>query len=139
MTLTKKSTRFQEVPAASMSDIAFLLIIFFMVTSVLVIKEGLITLLPKSGSQPLVLNSKDILKIELISEEQVLINETRYTLAELTKAVRQSLSEGPKTVLLLIDPHCKHKQAVEVIGQLQGLGINKMSIKKREVKDEDRK
>ncbi len=137
MKLIKRRSRFREIPAASLPDIAFLLIIFFMVTSVLLLKQGLITVLPKASSQPLVLERKDILRIELFSDTRVLIDDAEYTLPELAHITKQILNQRAKTIMLLIDPHCKHKYVVGAIGQIQSLGISRLSIKQRKAADED--
>ena len=137
MKLVKPRSRFRDIPAASMPDIAFLLIIFFMVTSVLVLKQGLITVLPKASTKPLVLERKDVLRIELFSEKRVLIDDAEYTIPELSHITEQILKQRAKTVLLLIDPHCKHKHVVDAIGQIQSLGISRLSIKQRTAVYED--
>ena len=52
MVKLRKKKELEEVSAASMSDIAFLLLVFFMVASVFYVKEGLSSTLPKKKSQP---------------------------------------------------------------------------------------
>lgn len=52
MVRLRKKTQLEEISSASMSDVAFLLLVFFMVASVFYVKEGLSSSLPKKDSQP---------------------------------------------------------------------------------------
>ena len=52
MVKLKKKVELEEISAASMSDIAFLLLVFFMVTAVFFVKEGLNIQLPRKNVPP---------------------------------------------------------------------------------------
>ncbi|MGB9590400.1 MAG: ExbD/TolR family protein, partial [Candidatus Hydrothermia bacterium] len=52
-----------EIPTASMADIAFLLIIFFMVTTVFAREKGLKLLLPERQAQTVKLSGEKMLVI----------------------------------------------------------------------------
>ncbi len=66
-----------EVNAGSMADIAFLLLIFFLVTTQIATNKGLTMVLPpKSEEQNDVpLNERNILKIQLNSADRILVEE----------------------------------------------------------------
>ncbi len=70
----RRKTKLEEISAASMSDIAFLLLIFFMVASVFYVKEGLLSTLPKKNSQPKLVLKKNIYKVEIENEKITLSN-----------------------------------------------------------------
>ncbi|GIX41685.1 MAG: biopolymer transporter ExbD [Leptospiraceae bacterium] len=61
----RKKLQVEEISAASMSDLAFLLLIFFMVASVFYVKEGLISSLPKKDAKPKLVLRKNIYKFEV--------------------------------------------------------------------------
>ncbi|MFN3604652.1 MAG: ExbD/TolR family protein [Leptonema sp. (in: bacteria)] len=61
----RKKTKLEEISAASMSDLAFLLLIFFMVASVFYVKEGLTSTLPKKNAQPKLVLRKNVYKLEI--------------------------------------------------------------------------
>ena len=52
MVKLRRKTNVEEISAASMSDLAFLLLVFFMVASVFYVKEGILANLPKKDSSP---------------------------------------------------------------------------------------
>ena len=51
--MTKKKRRFKggEIPTSSMADIAFLLLIFFLVTTTIDVEKGLGIVLPAEGQE----------------------------------------------------------------------------------------
>lgn len=67
----------QEVNAGSMADIAFLLLIFFLVTTQIATNKGLTMVLPppKEKNDDVPLNERNILKIQINSADKVQIEE----------------------------------------------------------------
>jgi biopolymer transport protein ExbD len=60
MSKFRKKRELEEISAASMSDIAFLLLVFFMVASVFFVKEGIISNLPKKDSAQQQVKKEDV-------------------------------------------------------------------------------
>lgn len=77
----KKNRPAQEVNAGSMADIAFLLLIFFLVTTQIATNKGLTMVLPPppDGSPIVPLNEKNVLKIQINSIDNVLIEDDIIT------------------------------------------------------------
>lgn len=77
----KKNRPAQEVNAGSMADIAFLLLIFFLVTTQIATNKGLTMVLPPPRDDtPIVpLNERNVLKIQINSADNVLIEEDIIT------------------------------------------------------------
>ena len=65
-----------EIPTASMADIAFLLIVFFMVSTTLLEEKGLPLVLPESGQQKKVPS-----KAWLLQDGQVIIGSPAEVIA----------------------------------------------------------
>jgi biopolymer transport protein ExbD len=137
MKFTRSHRRFTEIPAASMPDIAFLLIIFFLVTSVIALKQGIIILLPKDSSQPLVLPKEQIIRVELLPGGRVRIDDQECGMAGIGTVLSSPGSGDVKPVLLLIDPQCAHKYLVEAVGRIQDTGISTLSFNMKKDTDED--
>lgn len=70
----RRRSRIDEISAASMSDLAFLLLIFFMVASVFYVKEGLISTLPKKKAEPQLVLRKNIYRFEINRETIIVSN-----------------------------------------------------------------
>lgn len=77
----KKNRQKQEVNAGSMADIAFLLLIFFLVTTQIATNKGLVMILPPKQDEPpeVPLNEKNILTIQVNSIDKVLVEDELVT------------------------------------------------------------
>ena len=129
MDIQKKRNRFDEIPSSSMSDIAFLLIIFFMVTTVFAVKQGLVTVLPKKDNQPVMLKKEDILSININSAGLISINSTLTDKSNLYTSIKSIIEKNEKVVLVKVDKECEYEHVVDVVSALQKAGVNRMSIK----------
>ncbi len=114
--------RENEIPMASMSDIAFLLIIFFIISISFVYKQGLQLILPKIGAKPIVVNVKDILILKLDKDGNIYKDEILISINDIEKNKKNA-------AIIRVDKTCKYKYLVAVIEKLQQNNINKISIK----------
>lgn len=64
----KKKLTLEEIPSSSMSDIAFLLLVFFMVASVFYVKEGIASSMPKKDSKPQVVLRENVYRVTVQGE-----------------------------------------------------------------------
>lgn len=66
-----------EVNAGSMADIAFLLLIFFLVTTTIGVDQGINRLLPRYEDNPVVpqINERNIMRVLVNMDNQLLVNE----------------------------------------------------------------
>ncbi|MCE7994521.1 MAG: biopolymer transporter ExbD [Roseivirga sp.] len=73
----KRNRESTEVNAGSMADIAFLLLIFFLVTTQIATNKGLTMVLPPKLDEPpeVPLNEKNVFKIQLNSLNNILVEE----------------------------------------------------------------
>ncbi|MDG1571057.1 biopolymer transporter ExbD [Robiginitalea sp. M366] len=85
-----------EVSAGSMADIAFLLLIFFLVTTTIETDAGLDRMLPPDETQqPIVdIRQKNLFQVALNREGQLLVEEQPMDLAELRPAAIAFLDNG---------------------------------------------
>ena len=93
-----KKRRFKggEIPTSSMADIAFLLLIFFLVTTTIDMDKGLGMVLPAEGEE-LEINKKNILNCLINSTGNVLLGGEGVEIKNLSKTIRQKLAENAKT------------------------------------------
>ena len=86
-----------QVSAGSMADIAFLLLIFFLVTAVITNDEGFNRKLPKPCLEPLCtteLNERNVLRIAINSNNQIMINDEIASLSKIKETTKSFLDNN---------------------------------------------
>ena len=125
-----KKRRFKggEIPTSSMADIAFLLLIFFLVTTTIDMDKGLGMVLPAEGEE-LEINKKNILNCLINSTGNVLLGGEGVEIKNLSKTIRQKLPENDKLVIS-VKAHkaSSYKDYVRVIDQLKQANATRISI-----------
>lgn len=118
-----------SIPVSSMADIAFLLLIFFMVTSVLDSDPDIPILLPEvPGGEQL---NKKIANLYLSADtnKTIYFNSMRMTLPEAINNVRASLSTHPDLkVLIHADKELTYEEVDRVFDMLKEAGALKVSL-----------
>ena len=72
--LKRKRKTLQEIPSASMADIAFLLLVFFLITTTISMDKGIGLVLPAIGEE-LEVNPKNLAKVLVNATGQVLLDD----------------------------------------------------------------
>jgi len=108
--MAKKSRDIPEVNASSMADIAFLLLIFFLVTTTIASDKGLpIMLPPKVPPTDVQIKQRNIFKVLVNSFDQLLVEEEPMRLKELRDAAKKFImnkganpksSESPEKAII---------------------------------------
>lgn len=75
--MEKKKRKLDEINAGSMADIAFLLLIFFLITTTMASEQGILNLLPPKIDEP-----QDIQKFKERNLLKILVNKDDYLLVE---------------------------------------------------------
>ena len=125
-----KKRRFKggEIPTSSMADIAFLLLIFFLVTTTIDMDKGLGMVLPAEGEE-LEINKKNILNCLINSTGNVLLGGEGVEIKNLSKTIRQKIAENDKLVISVIAHKASsYKDYVRVIDQLKQANATRISI-----------
>ncbi|MBN2080003.1 MAG: biopolymer transporter ExbD [Spirochaetes bacterium] len=120
------------VSMASMSDIAFLLIIFFLTASVFVIKDGLRLTLPAKGKTMIVKKPEDVCTLILRKDATLLLNDRPVAVADLTETLTETGLTAENLVLLRVEKKARYQDAVTVIEAIKRAGLQKISIKMTE-------
>lgn len=119
-----------------MSDVAFLLLVFFLSTTKFDIKKGLGIVLPPASSQADVrvkLNDKNITKVLINKEGEILVKtidtEERIPMDKLKARIRTIVRNNPDMVISLkTDRQSQYKFMVQALDQLQAAGAEKISL-----------
>jgi biopolymer transport protein ExbD len=130
----KKTKASAEIPSASMADIAFLLLIFFLVTTVFPKDKGLAVVLPEQGEETQV-SPKNILHIivrvdgivDLRRGESTSVQQLRA--AELESIWRQEVTSNPNLIAAVkTHPDAPHRFMIAVLDALQLAGAERISL-----------
>ena len=128
--MAKQKRRFKggEVPTSSMADIAFLLLIFFLVTTTIDMDKGLGMVLPAEGEE-MEINKKNILNCLINSTGNVLLGGEAVDIKNLAKAVRQKIAQNDKLVISVKAHNAsRYEDYVRVIDQLKQANATRISI-----------
>ncbi|WP_299672204.1 biopolymer transporter ExbD [uncultured Polaribacter sp.] len=98
---------------SSMTDIVFLLLIFFMLTSTLVTVSAIDVLLPKAGGKTE--NSKSV-AITITSNSLFYIDKTKVSSSNLESEILKSIgADKQKTIIIRGDQEVPYKNVMQVI------------------------
>ncbi|MFZ8833038.1 MAG: ExbD/TolR family protein [Candidatus Caldipriscus sp.] len=92
-----------EIPTASMADIAFLLIIFFMTTTNFAREKGLKFVLPEKKDQPqeVKIKSENLLKISINDKGEMFLNDEEARWENLEREVKLRLEKNPNLIIII--------------------------------------
>ncbi|MEO0020229.1 MAG: biopolymer transporter ExbD [candidate division WOR-3 bacterium] len=117
-----------NIPTASMGDIAFLIIIFFMTTSIFSREKGLKIVLPEKGAETKI-KSENILTVAVSQTGQVLIGERVVNIPEVNTIVREELAKNPQLAIALrVSRKAPYQTMIEVFDQLKVAKAERISL-----------
>ncbi len=117
-----------NIPTASMGDIAFLIIIFFMTTSIFSREKGLKIVLPEKGAETKI-KSENILTVSVNQVGQVLVRERVVTIPEVRAIVGEELARNPElAVALRVSRKAPYQVMIEVFDQLKLAKAERISL-----------
>jgi len=125
---TKRRFKGGNIPTSSMADIAFLLLIFFLVTTTIDMDKGLGMVLPAEGEE-IEISKKNILNCLINSTGNVLLGGEGLEIRDLSKSIRQKLAENDK-LIISVKAHksTSYKDYIAVIDQLKRANATRISI-----------
>lgn len=126
--IKRDRAKLKEIPSASMADIAFLLLVFFLVTTTISMDKGIGIVLPAIGEIKEI-NKKNISNVLVNSIGQVLLDEELVSLDGLRNKVRDMLKQNKLLIISVkTHPQTKHSAYIAVIDQLKQAGAKRISI-----------
>ena len=127
----KKNRRFKggEIPTSSMADIAFLLLIFFLVTTTIDTDKGLGIVLPPPGDMEIEIRKDNIMNCLINSQGKVLLDEEPTNIDQIHRIVGEKLRANNKLVISVkAHPKTAYNDYVRVIDQLKRADAKRISI-----------
>lgn len=117
-----------EIPTSSMADIAFLLVIYFMLTVSFAATQGLDLALPPEPPDPVPVEPVESVLVEVEGAGRLTVDGRSMTLGELLPYLEPKLRRNPtKPVIVRPGPDAPYGAAVDVLDELrQGKGRLKL-------------
>ena len=127
--LGKKKRPPAEIPSSSMSDIAFLLLVFFLLVSNVDTDKGLGVVLPPPGDSEIKLNPKNITMVLVNATGDVLFNDEVIAVEQITARARQLEGSNPNMVFSVqTDRKTKYQDYIDVVDQLTAANVKKLAL-----------
>jgi biopolymer transport protein ExbD len=124
------------IDVTPMIDVVFQLLLFFMVTTTFISSPGIQVDLPRSSSEVVISDKKDI-NIWMTNEGAVYADDTPVTTAELLELFARRARTDPNTMVVIkADQGVSHGRVVGIMDIARNQGLSKLAIA-TEVGDDD--
>jgi biopolymer transport protein ExbD len=128
MKIHRRARASEEIPTCSMADIAFLLIIFFLVTTTMSMERGLGLQLPALGQGKKV-PKKNLMHIWINASNQVAVEGDIIPIGELEAIVKRNLEENPNLIISVkTDPGARYETMIDVLDELKLADAPRISL-----------
>ena len=132
----KKKGALGEITMASTSDVAFLLLIFFIVTTIFAAEQGLTLVLPgkqKEADDTVRVAEKNIATLFVQADNAITLDKRPITVNHIKRAIEDRLLANPKLVVVLkVHPDADYGRMVACLDELRLANANKVSLKTAE-------
>jgi len=116
------------IPTASMADIAFLLLIFFLVTTTIDMDKGLGIILPPPGAEVEV-SKKNISNLLINAQGKILLDNEPVQTREIKRIVESKIAANDKLIISVkTHPRTKYQVYIDVLDQLKQAKATRISI-----------
>ncbi len=133
--LQRKSKVSDEIPTASMADIAFLLLIFFLTTTVFEEEKGLPIVLPEAAAEQVEVSQKNIIHFLVQEDGAVVIRRGQSTaeqvvaFSEIEGIMRQEIADNPEIIAAVkTAPEAPYRHMINVLDELQSSSAQRVSL-----------
>jgi len=129
----KKKGALGEITMASTSDVAFLLLIFFIVTTIFAAEQGLTLVLPgkqKNEEDSVKYSEKNIATIYVQEDNRITMDRKPIEINQIKNYVEDRILSNPKLVVILkIHPDADYGRMVACLDELRLARATKVSLK----------
>ena len=129
----KKKEAMGELRMDSTADVAFLLLIFFIVTTIFAAEQGLTLVLPgkqKEKTDTVKVKESNIATIFVQVDNNITLDRKPIEINHIQRAIEDRILSNPKLVVLLkIHPDADYGRMVACLDELRLANANKVSLK----------
>ena len=124
----KRKRKVDEVNSSSMADIAFLLLVFFLVTTTISMDKGINIILPAEGSNKDV-NTEDIINVVLAADGSIVFDEKLKKIHEIKSLVENEISKNKNMIFSIrTSPRADYQDYVSLLDEFKKARAKKISI-----------
>jgi biopolymer transport protein ExbD len=128
MKISRKSQLKELIPTSSMADIAFLLLIFFMVTTVFRVYHGLDVLLPRAEATQKIETKRNLCHVWVDTRGKISIDDMLVEVPLVYPVVLEKMRDNPRIIISMkADKKARYGVLADVMEELkraQALRIN---------------
>lgn len=125
----KRKPKTVEITSASMADIAFLLLIFFLVTTTIDVDKGIGLTLPDPRGEKKEIREKNITNLLVNEAGQVLLDLREIPVQQIKDVITEKIRENPKLIVSVkTDRNTPYNIYVAVLDQLKLANARKISL-----------
>ena len=137
MAMIRRNSKVEDkIPTSSMADIAFLLLVFFLTTTVFDEEQGLQVVLPEKGNESEVeVSPKNLIFYLIQADGSVVVRrgesqqEQRVTSRQVEGIMRQALTANPNIIgVVQTSPQARYEDMVNVLDGIQSAGATRFSL-----------
>lgn len=129
MLLGKKKERDVEIPSASLSDIVFLLLIFFLVTTSIDTEKGLDLVLPPPNSDTIEINKKNITNLLINAAGQALLDGEVVEIRDISRIIKDKILDNELLIVSVkTDKETQYDVYIHVLDQLKKAEAKRISL-----------
>ncbi|MBP7462265.1 MAG: biopolymer transporter ExbD [Candidatus Delongbacteria bacterium] len=117
-----------DIPTSSLSDIVFLLIIFFLVTTTMNKDKGLGIVLPPHGEAKDI-PKKNMCNVSINPAGEVMVDDVPVPESQIARAIKKRMEGNPNLIVSLkANEEAEYGMFISVFDELKKTGCDKISI-----------
>ena len=126
--ILKRKRTVDEVNSSSMADIAFLLLVFFLVTTTISMDKGINIILPAEGNEKEV-DKNNLVNIAMNDRGKILVDDVPKLISEIKLLVEKRIAANPK-IIFSVSTHerTKYQDYISLLDELKKARATKISI-----------
>ncbi len=136
MLVNKKRKKVTEIYTSSMADIAFLLLIFFLVTTTIDMDKGINLTLPEKGGEQVKIKKGNIANLLVNEAGQVLLDDEPIDMSQIQNAIQEKIKDkgfdkDGKPILVVSIKTARdtdYDTYIQVLDNVKMAGATKISI-----------
>ena len=126
--IIKRQRKVDEVNSSSMADIAFLLLVFFLVTTTISMDKGINIVLPAEGSNKDV-NVNDIINVVLAADGSVVFDDRQHRINEVKSLVENEIRRNKNMIFSIkTSPRSNYQDYILLLDEFKKARATKISI-----------